>query len=216
MSDLYIIHALDETTTFLTVFQEHFEKNYYSFQPDENVQNQVTELLESSLPGSLIVFLGHGHSTGLYSPESSEFPKEIFINAELGNRLFDGKQVILLSCNSSQFIDRLDTFQVIVGFGNILSSIEEVNTEAENVTGVYRKLSRADIDLFNKTYCEAIIQAIKLLGTEKYSFNDLPTIIEFQVNKRINDLLFNKGLSNRTEIAKLLFEFRDEMRLLAK
>ena len=214
MSELYFVHALDKTTSFLSVFREHFEVNFYTIEPNKDSVENSIKYIQEIPENSVIVFLGHGHSTGLYTPESEEFPKEIFINSETGNQIFNAKKVLLLSCNSNQYIRQLDSFKYKIGFGNILSSINEVSIEAEIETGVYRDLSENDIHFFNSAYSYAIINALKKYDTGIYCFDDLPTLIEFYINQKINKILLDKNIENRVEIARLLFEFRNEMILL--
>lgn len=216
MSDLYFIHALDETTSFLNVFREHFKDNYYIIEPNKKSVEESKEYLQSISEDNLIVFLGHGHSSGLYTPESSDFNKDIFITSDIGNQIFSEKKVILLSCNSNQFINRLNTFRCIIGFGNILSSMNEVRTEADIETGRFRNVSEKDIEHFNNSYCNAIINALKKYANGLYEFDEIPKIIEFYINQSINKVLLDKQIDNRIEIARLLFEFRNEMLLIKR
>tara|TARA_R110002072_G_scaffold287464_3_gene453105 strand:- start:8620 stop:9264 length:645 start_codon:yes stop_codon:yes gene_type:complete len=211
MSSIHIIHALDDTTEFLSVFKNYFNDNFFVIEPNVDSVNESISFLEQVPEEDLIVFLGHGHSTGLYAPESESFEKEIFIDINLANKVFKNKKVILLTCNSNQFIKKIINFRYIVGFGNILSSIQEVNAEAEVSTGIYRNLSNQDIEYFNHSYCSAVVLAIKKYQSGLYNFTELPKLIEFFINQRINKTLLKKETKNRVEIAKLLFEFRNEM-----
>jgi hypothetical protein len=211
MDDFYIIHALDETTSFLEVFKAEFPQNYHVFLPTETSKKEILELLNHTPDNSLILFLGHGHSTGLYGPESLDFPQNIFIDSESGNILFKEKKVILLSCNSNQFVTRLNTQKEILGFGNILSSMEQLRNEVENGTrDNYGTLSQEDIDYFNAIYCTAIIKAIKeTIPKSVNTLKDITKKIEFLINKELNFLLKNKQITK--EFATLLFNFRNDM-----
>lgn len=210
MSDLYFIHALDETTSFLSIFQDNFSDNFFVIEPNQASVERSIEYLQGVPENSIIIFLGHGDSAGLHTPESSSFRKNTFIDKVNCNELFINKKALLLSCRSREFIGKIHSAQQIIGFGNILSSPQEVRTEAELETGNYRNLSKEDIDFFNSSYCYAIIQA--LYNYKKgYRFNQLPILIEFYINQKINKILLNKAIENRVEIARLLFEFRNEM-----
>lgn len=214
MSKLFIFHSLDETTKFLDVFKNHFKDNYYTIETsNESIENSI-EFMKQIPENSTLVFLGHGHSSGLYSPETTNFEKKIIIDISLGNEIFNNKNTILLSCNSNQFIRKISKFNSIIGFGNIISSMTEVSIEAEHLTGIYRNVNNNDIDFFNKSYSESIIFALKKIINSEYSFEDFPKIVEFYINKKINKILLNKGIKNRIEISKLLFEFRNEMLLI--
>lgn len=211
MSELYFIHALDETTSFLGIFQKKFQENFFVIEPNkESVANSI-KYLQQIPENSIVVFLGHGYSKGLYTPESNIFEKYIFIDKSNGNELFVNKKVILLSCRSSEFISQLNSVERIIGFGNILSSPEELAIEADLETGRYRNLSEDDINFFNTSYCFAIIDTLSAYKKGMYDFDKLPLLIEFYINQKINEILLNKDKVNRIEIAKLLFEFRNEM-----
>lgn len=216
MNKLYFIHALDDTTSFLNIFKEYFRKNFFTIEPNEKSVAESIEFLKQIPDDSLVIFLGHGHSSGLYTPEDNDFKKYTFIDSIKGNELFNNKNIILLSCRSSEFGTRITNANQFIGFGNIISSVEEIAIEAELESGIYRDLDTNDIKYFNDTYCIAIINALKNLEKGLYAFNQIPKLIEFFVNQQINATLLNKELKNRVEIAKLLFEFRNEMIYRAK
>lgn len=211
MSRIYILHALDETTEFLSVFKEHFSDDFFVIDPKQRSVSDSFLFLDKVPEEKVVVFLGHGHSTGLYTPESSSFEKEVFINSTLANKYFKNKVILLLSCNSNQFIKQINSHRYIIGFGNIISSMKELIVEREFSSGHVRKISDKDIDYFNKTYCHAVISALKKYQSGLYKYNDLPTLIEFFINQKINEILLNKEIVNKREIARLLFEFRNEM-----
>lgn len=213
MSKLYFIHALDATTIFLGVFQENFQENFFTVEPNEDSVDNSIKYLREIPANSTVVFLGHGHSTGLYTPEAVDFEKQTFIDASTANELFANKKVILLSCRSNELSRKIDSAKHIIGFGNIISSPEELRTEADLETAHYRDLSKDDIDYFNSSYCSALVNALQSYQKGALPFRSLPHLIEFYINKKINEVLLNKSKANRIEISKILFEFRNEMYL---
>lgn len=216
MSKLFFLFALDDSTSFLSVFQKEFQEDFFVIEPNkESVDNSI-KFLQQIPENSTVVFLGHGHSTGLYTPESNVFEKYTFVNESIGNDLFVNKKVILLSCRSNEFISKIPSAEEIIGFGNILSSHEEMIIEADLVTGHFRDLSNVDINYFNNSYCTAIINALHNYKKCTHNFKQLPTLIEFYLNQKINETLLGKSTKNRVELAKLLFEFRNEMLYLKK
>ncbi len=214
MSELHFIHALDETTSFLSVFQEHFQSNFFLIEPNKDSVDNSIKYIQEIPEHSTVVFLGHGHSTGLYTPEVNGFEKYTFIDKLNGNELFVNKKVILLSCRSNEFISKINSANQIIGFGNILSSPEELRVEADLETGHYRNISKDDISYFNSSYCSAIINAIYNYKSGSYNFRQIPHLVEFYINQKINETLLRKDIKNRVEIARLLFEFRNEMLFL--
>lgn len=216
MSELYFIHSLDDSTSFLSVFQENFQENFFVIEPNKESVDNSLKFLQKIPENSIFVFLGHGHSTGLNTPESNVFEKYTFIDRSNANELFVNKKVILLSCRSREFISKITSADEIIGFGNILSSLEEIRIEADLETGHFRALSKYDINYFNNSYCSAIIKALFNYKNGSYHFKQLPILIEFYINQKINETLLEKSTKNRVEIAKLLFEFRNEMLYIQK
>lgn len=212
MSSIHIIHALDSTTGFLSVFKKYFNNHYFTIEPTIESLNESLSFFERLPEECVVVFLGHGHSTGLYSPQSDLFKKELFINVEKANKFFNKRIVILLTCNSNQFIEKITNYKYIIGFGNILSSMQEVISEGDVSTGIFRNLSKEDLEFFNDSYCYALVKALKKFELGLYNYGDIPKLIEYFINQSIIETLLKKEICNRVEIAKLLYEFRNEMK----
>ena len=205
--DLLIVHALDETTKFLLPFKNEFLKFYWEIKAGHsNIQDTLNKISQKP-KNSVIVFLGHGHSIGLYPPNDRD---NIFIDKDKGNKLFTNKNILLLSCNSNQFIEKLKTYKHIIGFGNILSSMKEVNIEAD-FTGNIRDIDDKDIEWFNNTYIQSITKSLKHLLKGQIVFSEVAKYIELYINKEINQILRDKTIINRKERARLLFEFKNDM-----
>src|SRR5690606_7093609 len=98
-----------------------------------------------------------------------------------------------------------------IGFGNIISSKDEVKIDAENNNNIFRILKQDDIDVFNSMYCNAVIRSLLLFKNDTIMFNNIPQYIEYYINKDINKILRQKDKKNRIKVARLLFEFRNEM-----
>jgi hypothetical protein len=204
--DLLIVHALDETTKFLLPFKNEFLEFYWEIKADHsNIQDTLNKISQKP-KNSVIVFLGHGHSTGLYAPNDRD---NIFIDKDKGNELFINKNILLLSCNSNQFIKKLNTYRHIIGFGDILSSMEEVRIRSEYEANIC--ISNEDIKWFYNTYIQSIIKTLRHLLKGQIEFTEVAKYIEFYINKEINRILRDKTIINRKERAKLLFEFKNEM-----
>ena len=205
--DILIVHALDETTQFLLPFKEEFPEFYWEVKVDSsNIQDTLNKITQKS-ENSIIVFLGHGHSNGLYAPNNRD---NIIIDKDIANKIFTNKNVLLLSCNSNQFIEKLETYKHIIGFGDILSSMEEVRIRSEFEVNK-RDIDDEDIKWFNNIYIQSIIKSLKHLLKGQIEFNEVAKYIEFYINKEINKILRNKTVINRKERARLVFEFKNDM-----
>lgn len=211
-SNIICIHPKDVTTDFLRPLGKKFDANYLIIEDNEGAHTQVLNIIEGFTEKALVVFLGHGHSHCLSGSNTEIYSAKTFIDVPLANKLFKKHDILLLACRSSEFIKNISPFyNSIIGFGNILSSLDEVSNEAMYETGVYRNLDREDIDNFNDYYVKAISKSFEMLFKNKIIFNQIPYYISYFLNKEINKILKNKKKTNRIELAKLLFEFRNEM-----
>lgn len=204
------IHSLDQSTKFLESFKDIVPDSYIVIDTSEDSLQNVIEKVKSLEPISLILFLGHGHSRGIYCPVLEGLEKRIFIDIKMGEEMFRNHDLILLSCKSADFIQSLSSYNGAIGFGNIISSPEESSAEAE-YTGKYRDLAEDDIHYFNNSYVNAIAKCFKFLIQGNILFREMPDYISFYINKEINLILRQKNKANKTEVATLLFEFRNDM-----
>lgn len=214
MNNIYkkicIVHALDDSTEFLSSIGNLVPEEYIIAEPEDEAIKELLDYLKLLEQTSLIIFLGHGHSSGLYCSHAHIAGRRTMVNGTVGNNIFKNHDVLLLSCKSSEFIQQLTTCRSIIGFGNILSSLEEVENEERNV-GKSRVLSEADISSFNHYYVDAIIKSLDLLIKNKINFKSLPKWISYFINKSINIVLREKEKDNRKDVARLLFDFRNEI-----
>ncbi|MEO8947304.1 MAG: hypothetical protein ABI308_02775 [Mucilaginibacter sp.] len=210
--NIFCIHSLDDSTAFLSPFKNIIPEAYSSITSNKDSLKVATTMLASLEAKSLIIFLGHGYSRGLYSPQFESSEKSIFLDMENGNEYFSGHDILLLSCKSAEYIRHLTTFNNAIGFGNIISSAKESSAEAE-YTGHFRNLTEKDIENFNKAYLNAISNSVDLLVKGTSTFKELPIKISFFINQEINKVLKDKGKANRIEVARLLYEFRNEIEI---
>lgn len=209
-NQIICIHPKDFSTDFLKPIGELFEGNYYIIEDNEESHLHILLQIKELIGKCLIVFLGHGSSSGLTSASGNLYSKRTFVDKIIANDIFISHDIFLLCCNSSDFIKQLHTYNSIIGFGNILSSKEEVTIEAE-YTGIFRDLTDDDISRYNESYVYAIKATFSLLLKRKITFKQLKDYIEYFINKEIGKILLDKEKSNRLEVSKLYFELRNEM-----
>lgn len=208
--NVLILHATDNSTLFLSKFKKEFSNIYYSFSSDEKSIQKAKELICDIEPKSLIIYLGHGSSSGLYTPDNTFDYQNYFIDATKANFYFDEHDIFLLTCKSNEFIKKIYKPNFSIGFGNIISSKEELDHH-NKYSDIEKTLSIDEINMFNDIYIRASIKTLKLLINEKIQFLDIPKYLRFQLNKEINSILLNKENKNRLELAKLVFEFRNQI-----
>lgn len=199
---------MDASTKFLEPFKDSFGVNYYGFSSD-TIYNAKAKLGDLE-PKSLIVFIGHGSSRGLYEPDEQHIYEKYFLDAMWGNHYFEKHDVILLCCRSNEFIRKIDKASCLIGFGNIISSKRELDVHNKNIK-IKKKLSEEEIALFNSYFVDSIIKTIKLIENGNIIFEDVSKYIAFFINKCVVNILKDRSNPNRVELARLLFEFRDEI-----
>lgn len=211
--NILILHAVDESTSFLETFGKEFSEFYHQFDSNTDSIYNVKSLLADLEPKSLIIYLGHGSSLGLYEPDESHIYEKYFLDTKWGNHFFEGHDILLISCRSSEFIQTMSTFNSAIGFGNIISSKKEVDIHNEK-NHIKKDLSVDEISTFNTFYIEASIKVIKLLISDKILFSSICKYYIFFINQTINIVLLDKENKNRNELARLLFEFRNSVKYI--
>lgn len=207
---ILILHSLDKSTAFLGAFKDEFPENYFFFNSDVELINQAKGKLADLDEPSLIIYLGHGSSSGLYIPSEENNYNDLFIDINWGNIYFENNDVLLLSCRSNELIKRIYKFSSAIGFGNIISSKYELDFHNEN-NEKKKKLNIEDIIFFNDIYVKLSMKIVDLIVQQKIEFFSAPKYYTYFLNKEINNILLDKKNAHRVEIAKLLFEFRNEI-----
>lgn len=207
------IHPKDPSTQFLTILGRYFGENYLLIEDNDDAHKSIVDLISSNKSKSLLIFLGHGFSTALYTAETKDYPKKVFIDS--GNsHIFEGHDVFILACRSEEFITKIPRrFNSAIGFGNIISSRSEISQEAE-LTSNFRNLDDSEIAHFNSIYMEAIRKSFELLFKRIIIFHQMSDFISYFLNKNLNSILRSRDIKNRIEVAKLVCEFRNEMRII--
>lgn len=207
---ILILHALDDSTSFLERFKEELSDFYVSFTSNKESIQQAKETLGDLEEPSLIVFLGHGSSSGLFEPDDNHKYDKFFLDITWGNLYFNEHDVLLLSCNSKDLINKIHKPFHSIGFGNIISSPRELEIY-NNKHKIEKTLSKEEIDIFNNIYLDSSIKVVKSIIRNEITFMDIPKRFRFYINKEIDKILLDKKNSNRIELARILFEFRNEI-----
>lgn len=209
---ILILHAIDNSTLFLSKFKDELSGYYHSFSSDQTSISQAKTLIGDLEPKSLIVYLGHGSSSGLYEPDDTHNYEKYFLDANWGNHFFDEHDIFLLSCKSNDYIKKIYKSNYSIGFGNIISSKAELGFHNEK-NDIKKLLSEGEISLFNGVYLDSSIKVIRSLINKKIKFQDAPKNLRFHINKEINKILLDKKNGNRVELTRMLFELRNQILL---
>jgi hypothetical protein len=207
---ILILHALDDSTSFLSVFGEEFREFYCAFDASKESIIKAKNLLGNLESKSLVIFLGHGSSLGLYEPNCSSTHLKYFLDTSFGNHFFEEHDIFLLSCKSNEYIKKIRTSNFSIGFGNIISSKLELDLHNRNNNFVKLPLTEGDITRFNKIYVDSSLKVVRKILHNEICFFDIPKYLRFLINQEINQTLLDKDDLNRVHKARLLYMFRNE------
>lgn len=207
---ILVLHAVDSSTLFLNSFEKEFSNYYFSFDSTKDSILKAKNLLGDLNPKSLIIYLGHGSSSNLYEPDENHLYEKIFLDVTWGNHYFEDHDILILSCKSNEYTNKIYTSNFSLGFGNIISSEEELKIHNEK-NDIKKKLSVDEINLFNEIYIRISIQIVKGLINNTIRFNNIYKYFNFLINQEINKILLDKNYENRLELSRMLFELRNEI-----
>lgn len=208
--EILMLHAVDNSTLFLKTFEKEFSDYYVSFDSTKESVLMAKNKLGDLTPKSLIIFLGHGSSFGLYEPDETHKYEKLFLDVNWGNHYLEDHDVLLLSCRSSEYLNKIYQSNFSLGFGNIISSEEELRIHNKK-NDITKKLSVNEINSFNEIYIKISIKIIRTLIDHVISFDKIYKYFNFLINQEINTILLDKKNENRVELSRMLFEFRNEI-----
>ncbi|RED25220.1 hypothetical protein BD847_1965 [Flavobacterium cutihirudinis] len=216
---IHIIHPEDSSTDFLNLITEYIKEfskiNLIKLKTQED-HSIFFELIHTIDKNELILFFGHGTSTGLSGAVTKDYENHEFIT-EKQLKIFSEKNVMILSCRSNQYLKsyfKECNIQSAIGFPNLITDYEEIehHDDPERLNDVSAK----DIELFK----EAIIDVMKF-SLEDYVMGNLSIIqfynrIKLRINKKIINLYNESPNKGKLPLGKMLNDMVDGMIFLNK
>lgn len=209
---MYLIFPNDPTTEFLQEVID-FTKEYY---PQVRVVNcsasnesyaETLDILEAIPEGGTIFFIGHGSPNTLYGGASNGIEKKSLITLKNVN-LFKHSQLILMACNSSDFIKSsrpMRHFSDGLGFGLLPSEIIELQ---KNRKIRELKLSEEELNKFKVILISLFKNIIAKVANGEKCMERLAFFVSTYLSKSINELIADE---NASKIAKLLFYIKKDI-----
>lgn len=187
----YFLHSI---ISFLVI--ESVEPNWQS------LENLVLNI-QGKDHSRTILYLGHGSASEI----NTNIGDDLIIDSYHGKKIFQGKKIVLVSCYSAQFIERLSNYSVAIGFGNIPTSFNELS---QGTKAKYGEYSERGVDLFKQFFVEIIRISIENGKDSNSSFLVLYRLIKLRINKAISDCSFSTDPSYKLA-GELLFELKKSM-----
>jgi len=207
---VHIIHPKDETTDFLEHIYADLEDtdstkiNLLRIKNREE-HTKIFTIVPEIPVGNLIVFLGHGTSTGLSGAVTSDYDYKVFISDQQ-LKIFKNKEILFLTCRSNQYLRKFykeSGLKSAIGFPNMITDRDEVDfhDEPERIT----EITQNDIDKYKQILTCVIKNSLN--DYIKYELNTkvLHSRIKMRLNKELikhyKSLGKNKG---KTTVGQML------------
>lgn len=201
MSRAICIYPEDITTNFLRPLCDYICSTFGAEEVgfDTSGDNDPHELIYDAIKSAqTIFFLGHGRSDCLYA---SIIDNDKLID-ENNVSLLEGKQLILLACNSDQFIHNYHLSNAI-GFGFLPTSIDDIKRVRHLHALDISNMTKVDVDNFNVSLVRCLISTLSI-----ETIDDLNLFFErfkLNVSREIVNCLINKSTSGFTTVADELY-----------
>jgi len=212
------IYPEDQTTDFLNSIPISIEKyigdRFELFRIDITEESYQMALykMQSYPNGSLILYLGHGSSSGFHCLQQSEginIETCIFLNAQNIQRI-QSKSLYALSCNSGLFLNchrKKSNLVSWIGFGDLPTEYECFPLDIEN--------KKMHLEKYKKIIVESVILSIIELISSK-SISKSYSILKLYLNQKMIRLAADRKDSGNKLLADIIFRTKKEILISEK
>lgn len=206
---MVIIHPNDPSTRFLTCITEELvgqkKTEITCIQWDLFPIEVNLDAIQKVDQCRTVLYMGHG------GPEELNRGIDTSITVADAKRVFKNRKVILLSCNSADFLANMDNcYDVAIGFGNIPTSMQELNP-ADDLK--YKHDNYRCISLYREGLVRIILSSLLEGCVVNSNFLELYHAIKLRINKAICNCSLSTDKSERLT-GELLFELKKELTLI--
>jgi len=209
---LIVVFPKDDTTIFLEDIVQHIYSHAHicNFEVillriESESQVDAVETIRNA-EGSWVLFLGHGSSHGLHCSGTQN--RSIFINSTNADCL-SGKFIMLLACNSADFIRKFYGFTDAIGFGDLPTDWNDILSARNSNHLAYRGITEATINTF-KTELVSIVKC----SFVEFMYNpsnamELMNSMRLRLNKRI--VFYNLRAGDYRILSDLFYNVKKEL-----
>lgn len=199
MKKTVCIYPKDPTTDFLLPLYEHICNNMHAIgiHDDTTEENALDKIYAEIHDAESVVFLGHGTSDMLCG---SRFENIVFEKEKCD--LLCNKRLLLLACNSNQFIKKYD-LHCAVGFGFLPTSLRDARYVRKLHSMRIEHLQESDIEKYNTALVDALINTLS--NTTMADFHLFKERLKFYISGRIVQILLQRETPNYRLVADALY-----------
>lgn len=210
-----IIHPKDTTTDFLEEISTYIE----ALNIEVNILRLITkeehlsffETVHSFDENELIIFLGHGTSTGLSGCNTNDYEQPEFIT-EKQLKVFENKNLILLSCRSNQYLKSYFkdcNLKSAIGFPNLITDFDEVpyHDDPDRLDGI----TKDDVEAFKIILVEIVKFSLEDFVNNELSVFQIFNRMKLRINRRIINLYQKNAPNDKTPLGKMLHDVVEDL-----
>ena len=206
MKKAVCIYPEDLTTDFLLPLYEHICNNMHAVGIHTDTTDEddsLDKIYEEIKDAEVVIFLGHGTSQKLYGSRCDNVVFE-----EANQELLHDKRLLLLSCNSNQFIHNYG-LENAIGFGFLPTSLDDVRQTRKLHEICVEDLDKKDVDSFNTSLVQAFVST---MSDEALSdFHLFKERLKFNISKEIVQCLVKRDTPNFRTVADELYYICKDM-----
>lgn len=206
MKKIVCIYPEDETTAFLQPLYEHIcsTLNAVGIHNDTTEDDDTLDKIYAEINDTdCVIFLGHGTSVELYGSRCDNVVFE-----SNNHNLLDSKRLLLLSCNSNQFIKKYEKNDSI-GFGFLPTSLDDVRRTRKLHNVDIENIEKIDVDTYNMALVQSLINTISL--NTMYDFHLFKERLKFNISREIVSCLIKRDSPNYRIVADMLYYVYKDM-----
>jgi hypothetical protein len=212
--EVVVVYPKDDSTFFLKplldILKNIYPKAIFS-SPEPNTYGS-----DISDETDLIIFLGHGTPSQLCGSVDENGEKSTFLNINNGAILLDSTTVILFSCNSNDYLNKVRTnsdIDYFITFGDMPTDWEHIKHNRKINKNFLINFTDEHLEYYKSAIVESLVKGFQI----SYYTNSLVGIIKgltLIINKKINEIILSKSWSNEVkfQMIELLNNFKKEIR----
>jgi hypothetical protein len=212
--EVIVVYPKDPSTLFLQPIIDILKKIYPNAKFSSPAPNTFgTDITDET---ELIIFLGHGTPSQLCGSIKENGEKSTFLNINNGSVQLDSATVILFSCNSNEYLNKVrsnSNIDFFISFGDMPTDWKHIDHNRK-INDLYLKhFKEEQLDYYKSAIVQSLVKGFKI----GYNTNSLLGIIKgltLIINKKISEIILTKSWGNEEKIQMigLLNDFKKDIR----
>lgn len=165
----------------------------------------------------LVLFIGHGTPSGLFGGVDENKEKKMLCDIPSGARLLQDCSIVLFSCNSSDYIIKLqrNSAQIknYIVFGDMPTDWSHINHNRDIEADYWSDCNEEHLSFYKSSLVESVLYGFKK-AININSFHSFVKGINHIINVKINEIIQrdNWSKNQKLQLIERLIELKNEIR----